>query len=135
MIQKPQALKVALAAARQLPTKLQLRLAEQLLRDLTPDKNTVVVPLQRLSSQKSIRLATLMDKHNNARLSQAEQKELQQLGVEVDQLLLTNSQALARALRPELFDERGRPLRARFRQALHPTSARRAQLKQEHAHG
>jgi len=135
MVQNHQALKVALAAVQQLPTKLQRQLAEQLLRELTPDKNTVVVSLQRLSPQKQVRLARLMDKHNDGRLSQAEQKELQRLGVEVDQLLLANSQALARALRPELFDERGRPLKPRFRQMLKDSSCRRAELRQEHVRG
>lgn len=135
MVQNHQALKVALAAVQQLPPKLQQQLAEQLLRELTPEKNTVVVSLQRLSQQKQVRLARLMDKHNDGRLSQVEQKELQQLGVEVDQLLLANSQALARALRPELFDERGRPLKPRFRQALNDPSFRRAEPRQEHARG
>ncbi|MBI3245265.1 MAG: hypothetical protein HYZ50_02020 [Deltaproteobacteria bacterium] len=135
MDQNHQALKVALAAVQQLPTKLQQQLAEQLLRELRPEKNTVVVSLQRLSQQKQVRLARLMDKHNDGRLSQAEQKELQQLGVEVDQGLLANSQALARALRPELFDERGRPLKRRFQHALKDPSFRRAELGQEHARG
>ena len=135
MGQNHQALKVALAAVQQLPAKLQQQLVEQLLRELTPDKNTVVVSLQRLSPRKQVRLARLMDKHNDGRLSQAEQKELQQLGVEVDQLLLANSQALARALRPELFDERSRPLKPRFRQALNTPSCRRVELRQEHTRG
>ena len=127
MGQNHQALKVALAAVQQLPTKLQQQLAEQLLSALTSEKNTVVVSLQRLSPPKQVRLAKLMDKHNDGRLSQAEQKELQQLGVEVDQCLLANSQALARALRPELFDERGRPLKHRFQHALKDPSFRRAE--------
>lgn len=135
MSQNHQALKIALAAVQQLPPKLQQQLAEQLLRELTSEKNTVVVSLQRLSQQKQVRLARLMDKHNDGRLSQAEQKELQQLGVEVDQLMLANSQALARALRPELFDERGRPLKRRFRQALTDPSFRQTESRQEHARG
>ena len=135
MVQNHQALKVALAAVQQLPTKLQQQLAEQLLRELTPDNNAVVVSLRRLSPQKQIRLARLMDKHNDGRLSQAEQKELQRLGVEVDQLLFSNSQALACALRPELFDERGRPLKSRFWQMLKDSSCRQAELRQEHVRG
>ena len=133
MVPSHQALKVALAAAQQLPTKLQQQLAEQLLKELTPDKNTVVVSLQRLSQQKQVRLARLMDKHNDGRLSQAEQKELQRLGGEVDQLLLANSQALSRALRPELFDERGRPLKSRFRRALNAPFFNRGEPSQEYA--
>jgi hypothetical protein len=135
MVQNHQALKIALAAVQQLPPKLQQQLAEQLLRELTPNENTVVVALQRLSPRKQVRLAKLMDKHNDGRLSQAEQKELRQLGAEVDELLFTNSQTLARALRPELFDERGRLRKRRFQQALTDSSFRRAESRQEHARG
>lgn len=129
-----QALKAALAAAQQLPPKQQQQLAERLLSDTIADQSTVVVYLQRLSPHKQVRLTQLMDKHNEGRLNQAERSELQRLGAEVDQTLLANSQALARALRPELFDERGRPMRHRFRQALSESSFRRAKPRQEHVH-
>ena len=133
MTQNYQALKAALAAAQQLPPKLQKQLAERLLRATIPDKHTVVVSLQRLSPQKQARLTKLMDKHNEGRLSQAEQLELKRLGFEVDQMLLANSHALARALRPELFDERGRPIKSRFRQALSELSSRHTKPKQGNA--
>src|SRR5436309_1102476 len=106
--------------------KLQKQLAERLMKATTPDKNTVVVSLQRLSPQKHVRLTKLMDKNNEGRLSQAEQLELKRLGTEVDQMLWANSQALARVLRPELFDKHGRPMKHRFRQALSESSFRRA---------
>jgi hypothetical protein len=132
MVQNHQVLKVVLAAVHQLPPKLQQQLAAQLLREFTPDQHTAVVSLQRLAPQKHMRLARLMDKHNDGRLNQTEQKELQRLGGEVNQLVLTNSQVLARALRPELFDERGRPLKQRFRQALSESSVKRADPRPEH---
>ena len=113
MAQSNQALKVVLAAARQLPLKLQRQLAEQLIAAITPNENTIVVYLQRLSPQKQACLAKLMDKNNEGRLNQAEQLELKRLGSEVDRMLLANSHALARTLRPELFDERGRPRKSR----------------------
>ena len=132
MNQSNQALKVALAAARQLPLKLQRQLAERLIAATAPDENTIVVYLQRLSPQKQARLAKLMDKNNEGRLSEAEQLELKRLGSEVDRMLLANSHALARALRPELFDERGRPIKSRFRQALSESSSSRSiEPKQE----
>lgn len=59
-----------------------------------------------------------MDKNNNERLNRTERLELQQLSSEVDQILLANSHALGRALRPELFDERGRFVKKRFQQVL-----------------
>jgi hypothetical protein len=80
-------------------------------------EHRVTVQLQRLSAQKRERLAQLMDKNSERGLSQAEQAELQRLGREVDQMLLANSAALARAVRPELFDTRGRRVQSRFRQA------------------
>ena len=135
MTQNNQALKVALAAARQLPPKLQQQLAEQLMKATMPDKRTTVVYLQRLSPQKQARLIKLMDKNNEGPLNQTEQLELRRLGFEVDQMLLVNSHALARSLRPELFDERGRPMKRRFRQALSESSPRRAEPRQEPVRG
>ncbi len=111
MPQHNQALKVALAAAQQLPPKLQRQLVEQLIMTTLPDRSAVMVYLQRLSPRKQARLTTLMDKHNEGRLSPLKRKELQRLGTEVDEVLLANSSALARALRPELFDERGKPVK------------------------
>lgn len=124
MNQTDQALKVVLAAARQLPPKLQRQLVERLITANLPDENTIVVYFQRLSPQKQARLAKLMDKNNEGWLSRAEQLELKRLGFEVDQMLLANSHALAHALRPELFDKRGRPVKNRFRQALSEPSSR-----------
>jgi hypothetical protein len=49
MPQNNQALKVALAAAQQLPPKLQQQLAEQLILTTMSEKSTVMVYLQRLS--------------------------------------------------------------------------------------
>jgi hypothetical protein len=111
-----QALKVALAAVKQLPPKLQKQLTERLISTSVGDENIITVYLRRLSSQKQTRLAELMDKNNEGRLSRVEHLELKRLGSEIDQMLLANSHALARALRPELFDERGRLLKNRFRQ-------------------
>ncbi len=132
MPQRNQALKVALAAAQQLPPKLQRQLAEQLIMTMLPDRSAVMVYLQRLSPRKQTRLTTLMDKHNEGRLSPLERKELQRLGTEVDEVLLANSSALARALRPELFDERGKPVKRRFRQALRTSDSERAESQRAH---
>ena len=129
MIQDNQALKVAFAAAQQLPPKLQRQLAERLMLNTLPDKSAVVVYLQRLSLQKQYRLTKLMDKHNEGRLSHAEQQELRRLGAEVDKILLANSSALAQVLRPELFDEHGKPVKHRFRRALRESPSQRAELR------
>jgi hypothetical protein len=135
MPQHNQALKVALAAAQQLPPNLQRQLAEQLIMTTLPDRSAVMVYLQRLSPREQARLTTLMDKHNEGRLSPPERKELQRLGTEVDEVLLANSSALARALRPELFDERGKPVKRRFRQALRTSGVERPESHREHGRG
>jgi hypothetical protein len=113
-----QALKVALAAVEQLPSKLQKQLAERLISSTISDKNLIAVYLRRLPSQKQTRLAELMDKNNEGRLTRSEKLELKQLGFEIDKMLLANSHAIARALRPELFGKQGQPIKSRFRQEI-----------------
>ena len=120
-----QALKAAMTAVEQLPPKHQKLLVERVISATLLRENTTIVYLRRLAPQKQSRLAALMDKNNDRRLSRAEKLELEQLGSEVDQMLLDNSQALAYALRPDLFDEQGRPIKRRLRQALNGSSAGR----------
>jgi hypothetical protein len=64
-----------------------------------------------------------MDKNSERSLSAAQRKELLRLGREVDDVMVVNSLALARALRPELFDNEGKPLADRFKHALRATGA------------
>ena len=135
MTQNKQTLKVVLAAARQLPPKLQQQLAEQLLTTAVPDRSTTAVYLKRLSPQKQDRLKVLMDKNSEGQLRQAERTELERLGAEIDELLLPNSLALARTLRPELFNERGRPMKRRLQQALREPSFRRLTSRRENIQG
>ncbi len=112
-----------MAAAEQLPLKLQRQLVQRLVAVTARDGRTTVVYLRQLSPQRRQRLAKLMDKNNEGQLSQVERSELKRLGAEVEHTLVANSRALARALRPELFDEQGWPIHHRFRQALRGVSA------------
>ncbi|HXU38189.1 MAG TPA: hypothetical protein VN937_17665 [Blastocatellia bacterium] len=124
MSQANQALTDAFAAAERLPLKLQRHLAEQLLARTARKQTTITVYLQRLPHEQQKRIAELMDKCNEGKLSRSEQMELTRLGSEVDELMLANSVALARALRPELFDTKGRPIASRIRQAARQQSSR-----------
>jgi hypothetical protein len=101
-----QALKVAMAAVEQLSPKLQKQLTQRLISATVSGENIVAVYLRRLPPKKQARLTELMDKNNEGCLSRYERSELKRLGFEVDRMLLANSQALARALRPELFSDR-----------------------------
>ncbi|MEK6409374.1 MAG: hypothetical protein AABN34_20825 [Acidobacteriota bacterium] len=117
MAQINEALRVALSAAERLPLRLRRELAERLLASTAPEQKTVTVHLRRLPLSKQSRLAKLLDKNTDGKLTKAERAELQRLGEEVDETMLSNSMALARAARPELFDVRGRLIKSRFRQA------------------
>ncbi|HLG14273.1 MAG TPA: hypothetical protein VJH03_07190 [Blastocatellia bacterium] len=124
MAQPNEALRAALAAAERLPPTLQRQLAERLLESTGSRQNSVTIHLRRLTKTKQSRLAELMDKNSEAELSAAEQAELKVLGYEVDETMLSNSIALARAARPELFDSRGRLIKRRFRHAVGVRSRR-----------
>lgn len=129
MNQTDSALKEVMAAISELPPRLQRQLAERLVETTAPGENTTVIYLKRLSPRKQSRLAELLDKSNEGRISRKERSELGELGLEVDRILLANSQALARALRPELFDEQGRPIKSRFSQASKETSLNLSESK------
>lgn len=124
MAQTNEALRVALSAAERLPLRLQRELAERLLASTAPEQKSVTVRLRRLPLSKQSRLAKLLDKNSAGELTKAERAELQRLGKEVDETMLSNSMALARAARPELFDVRGRLIKSRFRQAGRRASTR-----------
>ena len=117
MVQNNQALKVALAAVEQLPINLQRQLAEQVLA-ATVEEDLMIVYFQRLSPVSLARLQELMDKNNDGQLTRAERLELERLGAKADELMLKNSKSLARATRPELFDESGKPVKKRVQAAL-----------------
>jgi hypothetical protein len=117
MAQPNEALRVALAAAERLPVKLKQQLAQRLLESASSKQNNVTVQLRRLSEKKQSRLSELLDKNSGGTLSPSERAELKELGDEVDETMLSNSVALARAVRPELFDSKGRLVTRRFRQS------------------
>ena len=117
MSQPSEALRAAFAAAERLPRRLQRQLAERLLASDREDV-AVSVHIRRLPLDRRARLEELMDKNNEGMLTKGEQKELVRLGSQVNEIMLANSIALARAARPELFDEKGRAIKSRFRQAV-----------------
>jgi hypothetical protein len=118
MAQPTEALRVALAAVGRLPLRLRRQLAERLLASSGTRENTITVHLRRLPQNKQSRLAALLDKSSEDALTAAEQAELRALGNEADKTMLSNSIALARAARPELFDASGLLIRKRFRHAV-----------------
>lgn len=131
MSQTNQALTEAIAAVERLPLKLQRELAERLFAKTAREQAAVTVRLKQLPYEKQTRLAELLDKSNEGRLSRSEKTELKRLGSELDEMMFANSVALARAVRPELFDEKGRPLKNRIHQAINTQSTQRASISPE----
>ena len=118
MSQPSEALRAAIAAAERLPRRLQRQLAERLLASDREDV-AVSVHIRRLPLDRRAHASKrLMDKNNEGMLTKGEQTELVRLGSQVNEIMLANSIALARAARPELFDKRGRTVRSRFRQPV-----------------
>jgi len=107
------ALEVAIAIIDQLPVKLQMQLAKQLLEKASSDENFSVLYLKKLAQEKQNRLAELMEKHNEGETTREEKAELRQLNNEVNRALLDNSITLAKALRPELFNKKHRRIKRR----------------------
>ncbi len=124
MARTNQALKVAMAAVEQLPANLQRQLAEQVLTAVSTDE-LLVIPFKRLSQDDNERLQELMDKNNDGLLTRAERLELDKLVVIVDEMMLENSKSLARAMRPELFDENGDLIEKRARLTMGSATPKR----------
>jgi len=109
-----QALEVALAAARKLSRPSRRMLAERLLRDAAVQPNTILVPLRQFDTTTQKRFQELMDRNNEGRLTRAERAELADLMRRYEEMMVANSEALARASHPELFDETGRLVKSRL---------------------
>ena len=123
MAQPKEALRDALAAAERLPLNLRRELAQRLLASAASKQNSITIQLRRLARNKQSRLAELMDNWEGT-LTASERGELRALGNELDETMLSNSIALARAARPELFDTGGRLIKRRLRQAIGARSSR-----------
>lgn len=130
------------AAAERLPLKLRKQLAERLNATTIVEASATVIYLNRFPAEKQARFTLLMDKNNEGQLSRAEKLELKKLVAENDRLMLENSRALALAVQPELFDKRGRPIRARFQNfiatrklALNPRKVKVGQKDSPRARG
>lgn len=132
MARTSQALKVAMAAVEQLPIKLQRQLAEQVLTTATTDE-LLIIPLKRLSHDENERLQELMDKNNDGLLTKNERLELDKLVAIVDEMMLENSKAFARAMRPELFDESGNLIEKRARLVMNSSTPKRRIQKRKGA--
>jgi uncharacterized membrane protein len=119
-----QALEVALAAAQKLSGPARRILAERLLRDAAPQPKSVLVPLRQFDMATQKHFQELMDRNNEGQLAQAERRELDELVSQYEQMMVTNSETLARASHPELFDQTGRLVKSRLNAFL------RGRLKQ-----
>jgi hypothetical protein len=85
-------------------------------------KPTIAVDLQRFDGESQARFDWLLDQNNERRLALAEREELQGLIAQYDNLLLQNTTALLRAIRPDLVSTTGRINRVRLINAARRTA-------------
>lgn len=109
-----EALEVALAAVQRLPRSARWALTERLFQQLTPRPHTRIVPLQQFDAVTQKRFQELMDRNNEGQLTPVERKELNSLVEQYEEIMLANSEALARVSYPEIFDETGRLIESRL---------------------
>ncbi|HKQ06037.1 MAG TPA: hypothetical protein VJ464_12955 [Blastocatellia bacterium] len=116
MSQVTSALKEAIAAVERLSARQQRKLAAHLLEHASDEEGTFILCLKRLSRARQSRLADLMERNNEGTLGKKEREELRHLADEVDRLVLENSIALTRALRPEVPQRANATIKRGFRQ-------------------
>lgn len=83
---------------------------------------TVSVDLQRLDIESRARLDWLLDQNSEGRLTPDECQELQRLVAQYENILLQNTEALLRAIRPDLVDASGRLNQARLTKSARRTA-------------
>jgi hypothetical protein len=99
-----------LKQAQQLPLKAQHQLAEMLLNPPSGDEQVAfrVIAMRRFGPGTQKRFQALMDRNNQGQLSASERAELKTLVARHTDLMLLNTEALFRAISPELFTKSGR---------------------------
>ena len=88
---------------------------------LTPqDRNApeVLIALKQFPEDKQQRLNFLAKKNTEGAITKEERSELEGLVDEAQFLMLQNTETLARVLRPDLFDKKGRPIKRLITQAV-----------------
>lgn len=88
---------------------------------LTPqDQNAqeVLIVLKQFPEEKQQRLNFLAKKNTEGTITKEERSELEGLVDEAQSLMLQNTETLARVVRPDLFDKKGRPIKCLITQAV-----------------
>lgn len=107
-----------LTAVEKLPLAARRQLAEKLLQKSSPHPGTIIIPFEQFDPMVEARLQYLMDRSNEGTLNRKERRELADLIREHQRIMLTNSEAILRASRPDLFDETGQLISAPLHQAI-----------------
>ena len=82
------------------------------------DEPLTLIVLKRFPQEKQQRLNCLAEKNTEGTITKAEFSELEELVGETQALMLQNTETLARAIRPDLFDKKGRPIKHLLTQAV-----------------
>jgi S-adenosylmethionine:tRNA-ribosyltransferase-isomerase (queuine synthetase) len=94
---------------------------------LTPqDQNAqeVLIALKQFPEEKQQRLNFLAKKNTEGAITKEECSELEELVDEAQSLMLQNTENIARVVRPNLFDKKGRPIKRLITQAVREKTRR-----------
>ncbi|MBM3242806.1 hypothetical protein FJZ31_41625 [Candidatus Poribacteria bacterium] len=75
------------------------------------DESIILIALKRFPKEKQQRLNFLAEKNTEGTITKEELSEFGKLVDEAQALMLQNKETLARVIRPDLFDKKGRPMR------------------------
>ena len=82
------------------------------------DESFILIALKQFPEEKQQRLNFLAEKNTEGTITKEELSEFEELVDETQALMLQNTETLARLIRPDLFDEKGRPIRCLLTQAV-----------------
>ena len=82
------------------------------------DESLILIALKQFPKEKQQRLNFLAEKNTEGTITKEELSEFEELVGETQALMLQNTETLARVIRPDLFDKKGRPIRRLLTQAV-----------------
>ena len=91
------------------------------------DESFILIALKQFPEEKQQRLNFLAEKNTEGTITKEELSEFEELVDETQVLMLQNTETLARVIRPDLFDEKGRPIRHLLTQAVRAKAHRKIQ--------
>ena len=93
------------------------------------DDSLTLIALKQFPAEKQHRLNFLTEKNAEGIITKEELSELEELVGEAQALMLQNTETLARTILPDLFNEKGEPIKSLITQAVRAKAGRKSMHK------